>query len=527
MSDSITDSVRRALIVGINAYPERPLDGCIADAELMAQVLRDSFAFDEKNVTLLRDRAASREKLLAELDQLIDVTNAGDTAFFFYAGHGATAENDDLTEASGNDSTLNLCEDPREDIYDDELQARLDALCEKTDFAVLVIDACHSATITRDAADPTHKVRSGTPVRKSARPPKNLGAHAAKATAPATAPYTFIAACRDDEEAKESSIAGDENSHHGALTWALAQELTAAKSGETWRDVFERVSRSVTKAHSEQHPQIEGNANRELFGLRSFPTVEYVQVTDRASASVVIAAGALHGVVVGATYTVYADNTKSLTDETPALGALEVTLVKGTTSRARIVSETTDGAIAVGTRAFAAKVGSVEEMLATENTDPKTRLKGAVTLELWKLVGETWEVAESDAKAKMPVYTSGDRIAFSITSTVDTPLFVNLFDVDAQHTVTAFTKGDANRLVGNGTFEIGKADGRKISMPHDGPDAIEYFKLFASVSEVRLQYLTQLDPLARAPAELKAISADDWTAVTRQIMLRKAPAAES
>ena len=524
MSDSTTDSVRRALLVGINAYQQRPLDGCIADAELMAKVLCDSFAFDEKNVTVLRDRAASREKLLAELDQLIDVTNAGDTAFFFYAGHGATAENDDDTEASGNDSTLNLCEEPREDIYDDELQARLEALAEKTQFTVLVIDACHSATITRAVTDTTRRVRSGTPVQKSSRPPKNLGSHAPGAMPQATAACTFLAACRDDEEAEESAVAGDVSNHHGALTWALAQELTAAKGGETWRDVFERVSRSVTKAHSTQHPQIEGNADRELFGLRSFPTVEYVPVTDRASASVVIGAGALHGVPVGATYTVYADNTKAPTAKTPVLGTLEVTLVKGTTSRARIVSETKDGAIAAGTRAFAARRGSVEEMLATVNTDPKTKLEGAVTLELWKLTGDTWEVAGIDETAKMPIYDSGDRIAFSITSTVDTPLFVNLFDVDAHDAVTAFTKGDANRLAGRGTFEIGKADGRKIAMTQDGADATEHFKLFASVSEVHLQYLTQLDPRARAPEELKAISAEDWTAVTRQIMLRAKPA---
>jgi hypothetical protein len=123
----------------------------------------------------------------------------------------------------------------------------------------------------------------------------------------------------------------------------------------------------------------------------------------------------------------------------------------------------------------------------------------------------------------MPIYESGERIGFSITSTVDTPLFVNLFDVDAHNAVTAFTKGDANRLVGKGTFEIGKADGRKIAMMQDGPDAIERFKLFASVSEVHLQYLTQLDPRGRAPEELKVISADDWTAVTREILLRQAP----
>jgi hypothetical protein len=523
MPDTTAAGVRRALLVGINAYKDKPLDGCIADAELMAQVLRDTFAFDEKNVTVLRDRAASREKLLAEFDQLIDVTNAGDTAFVFYAGHGATADSDDHTEASGKDSTLNLCEDPREDVYDDELKARLDALAEKTQFTVLVVDACNSGTITRDVADPTRKVRSGTPVKKSARPPKNLGPHAATPTTAATAAYTLIAASRDDEEAEESAVAGDDNNHHGALTWALAQELTAAKGGETWRDVFQRVARRVTTAHPTQHPQLEGNADRELFGLRTIPTVAYVQVTDRASASVVIGAGALHGVTVGTTYTVYADDTKAPTDTTPALGTLEVTIVKGTTSRARIVTESQDGAIAPGTRAFAAALGSVEQMLATVNTDPKTKLTGAVTLELWKLVGETWEVAAIDPVAKMPIYESGERIGFSITSTVDTPLFVNLFDVDAHNAVTAFTKGDANRLVGKGTFEIGKADGRKIAMMQDGPDAIERFKLFASVSEVHLQYLTQLDPRGRAPEELKVISADDWTAVTREILLRQAP----
>ena len=122
----------------------------------------------------------------------------------------------------------------------------------------------------------------------------------------------------------------------------------------------------------------------------------------------------------------------------------------------------------------------------------------------------------------MPVFASGERIAFSITSTLDTPVFVNLFDFDAQGSVSAFTKGNANMLAPNTTFEIGKADGRKIALTRDSDDAVESFKLFASISAVDLSYLTRLDPLARATEKPEPVSAEDWTAVTRQVLLRRA-----
>ncbi|HYW50706.1 MAG TPA: caspase family protein, partial [Gemmatimonadaceae bacterium] len=128
MPEAASARVRRALVIGINAYTRRPLDGCVADAELMARILRERFAFAEADITLLRNREASREAVLSELDALVDATNADDTAFIFYAGHGALAKNEDSSEASGYDNTLNVCDDPREDIYDHEIEARLQAL---------------------------------------------------------------------------------------------------------------------------------------------------------------------------------------------------------------------------------------------------------------------------------------------------------------------------------------------------------------------------------------------------------------
>ncbi len=520
MPDSAPGTVRRALLIGIDTYVLKPLDGCVADAELMATVLRERFAFDEQNITLLRNRDASRTAVLAAFDQLVAATQSGDTALFYYAGHGSLGATDDGTEASGSDSTLNVWEDPREDVYDDEIHARLQALGERTPHTVMIIDACHSGTIARDADASAPKERWNVPVSRAQRPVLDLGPHAVASRA--TDSYVLISACRDDEIAKESAKTGDDGSAHGALTFALAQALLQAKNGATWRDVFEPVARGITRQYADQHPQIEGNADRELFGLREFTPLEYVTVTDRARARVTLAAGALHGVSNGDSYTVFAADTKDPATAAP-LGRVEVLQTHGTSSESRIVAEVTPGTIVTGTRAFPAQRTTVERALALANTNPKSRLRGTMTLDIWRMQPDgTWSVAESDAAAGMPVFASGERIAFSITSTLDTPVFVNLFDFDAQGSVSAFTKGNANMLAPNRTFEIGKADGRKIALTRDGDDAVESFKLFASISAVDLSYLTRLDPLARATENPEPISAEDWTAVTRQVLLRRA-----
>lgn len=521
MPESTTGGVRRALLIGVDAYTKKPLDGCVADARMMAEVLEQRFRFEKANITLMLNEAARRDAVLSELDQLVDLTESDDVAFIFYAGHGSQSINSDDTESSGYDSTFNVSDDPREDILDDEIAARLAALGGKSPHTVMVVDACNSGTLAR-SADVGPKERWSPPISRAELPEAARQLQQARGTSrsAATPTYVLFTACRDGEIAQETVIPGDVPSHHGAMSFALVHELQRAVAGDTWRELFDRVARKVTSVHKEQHPQIDGNIDREVFGLRDLPPMPFVTVTDRASTSVVLAAGSLHGVTMGSTYTIYPDGTKDTTGVEP-LGAVVVTLVKGTTSRARITSEKGADAIVIGTRAVTPQQGTVEAALALDNTDPASAMRGTVTLELLRRdANGAWSVAVDDAAFGMPVFDSGDRIAFRITSTLDEPVFVNLFDFDPSGSVSAKTKGWANQLRPKGVFEIG-TDTRKISMKWDADDAVESFKLFASVSQVDLSWLLHLDQPSRGAEDAASLAAGDWCTQVKPIRIRR------
>jgi hypothetical protein len=514
-------SVRRALIVGVNTYKRRPLEGCVADAKAMDQLLRDRFSFDASNIRLLLDASATRDAVLSELDEIVDLTQPGDVAFFFYAGHGSISENDEDTESSGFDSTLMVSDTPRQDILDDEIRERLTALGAKTPHTVMIFDACHSGTIAR-SADAEPAGRWYPPINRSALPEAaRAGAASRSASATPGEKFTIISACRDDEIAKEAVISGDDATSHGALTFALVTELQRAASGDTWRDVFDRVSVQVTKAHRDQHPQMDGAGDREIFGLRHIAPMPHVLVTDRATQSVSLAGGAMHGVLMGQQFTIYPTGTKDVTGVEP-LGTVEVIVVKGTASRAKIITEREPGAIMIGARAVTPEKMTVAEALAMDNQKPESRLRGAITLEILRRGSDDkWRVAENDTAAGMPVFESGERIAFRISSTLDEPVFVNLFDFDPAGAVGALTKGTANKLAREKVFEIG-TDTRKIALKWESESpGVESFKVFASVREVDLSFLTHLDEPARATEEIAPLDVDDWSTHARQVQLKR------
>ncbi|MFJ4255998.1 alkaline phosphatase family protein [Pseudomonas monteilii] len=81
---------RRALIVGINDYPdaEMRLNGCINDTYLISRMLQES-GYDAGDIRLLHDARATRTNLEERLEWLMEGTRSGDERLFFYSGHGA------------------------------------------------------------------------------------------------------------------------------------------------------------------------------------------------------------------------------------------------------------------------------------------------------------------------------------------------------------------------------------------------------------------------------------------------------
>ena len=518
--------VRRALLIGINDYAVKPLRGCVGDAQVMAALLRERFSFQDANITLLLDRQASLAAVEREKARLLEQTQPGDMVFFFYAGHGTVFEQSDGTEASGHGTTFCLSEEPREDLYDEDFGEWLDALATRTDHVVLIIDCCHSGTISRDGGDAAVEaplVRRTAPPASGARPARRRTGPRRTITGLPASTHTMLVACRDDQLASEIWLDETHTATSGALSLVLCRELRAARDGDTWRDLFERVAPQVSelarKADGHQSPQMEGRTDRVLFGLTEFAPVSPVRISERSSVDVLLDAGALHGVATGTVFVVYPEGSKAGDDAVP-LGRVQVIQVRGTTSHARILAESSDGAIEAGARAVSSAQDSFAMALAIANTDTRSALAGTVTLEVMRRAADgTFAPIGAPTDGARPTFDSGERVALRITNRSAVPVFATLFYFSPRGTVTQLSQGNANLVPPGGSFDIGTADRGKLTLRWDGESATASFKLFASTTQVDLGYLERVGQAARESEGLTLSTADDWTTDTESVTL--------
>ncbi len=162
----------------VNGAPnQRNLAGAVNDARRMADLATSSLGFPANDVVLLTDLDATRAGILkAFRKELIEKTAPGDRVLFYYAGHGAQ-----VSDVSGDETEDGLDEvlvptDASADlgapdatlggvVLDDEIDALVSEL--KGREVTVIVDACHSGTITRGALEARQTApRPGyTPVR--------------------------------------------------------------------------------------------------------------------------------------------------------------------------------------------------------------------------------------------------------------------------------------------------------------------------------------------------------------------------
>lgn len=356
-------TTKRALLIGIDNYRNiRTLDGCVNDSQLMRRVLVERFGFPEAHVTQLLDGQATRAATLAAFDALVASTGQDDVVVIHFAGHGSQMRDREGDEPSGFDSTLMPVDTGREphenrDITDDEIHQVLEALAAKTPHITVLVDACHSGTVTRDAfgaktrsVEPDLRPIEALPPSPVPRAGQTRGASGASGWLPLGDKYVLIAGCRDDEESKEY-FPPEGGGPHGALTYFLAQQLRTATTSTTYRDIFDVAAAKVTAYNPIQHPQMEGTADKCVFGVTDLSPEPFLRVTARAGDSVTLSGGQALGVTAGSTYAVLGPEAKRH-DPAAVLGTLTIRTVTPFEATADVVGETAPGAIAGGTRAF-------------------------------------------------------------------------------------------------------------------------------------------------------------------------------
>src|SRR5579862_4306489 len=148
-----------SLFVGIDSYPNpaHSLYGCVNDARGFADFVKTRIApaVAEYHPKLLSDGDATRANILAGFSHLSQAAT-GDTALFFYAGHGsqqsAPPEFWDIEPDRLNETLV--CWDSRQpggwDLADKELAVLLKNTAAGGAHVIVILDCCHSGSGTRD-----------------------------------------------------------------------------------------------------------------------------------------------------------------------------------------------------------------------------------------------------------------------------------------------------------------------------------------------------------------------------------------
>ena len=302
-----------ALVVGIDEYPDpqHRLAGCVNDAQAVASFLQSQVPAQHLSLKTMLNAEVSRQALIDAFRQHLGQAGLSDTAFFFYAGHGSQERAPEMfwtIEPDRLDETL-VCHDSRTpggwDLADKEIALLLGELGAKQPHIAVVLDCCHSGSGTR-AAHWSDVVRR-FPTDSRDRP---LDAflpgviEAARRTVsgdsgwdtPDTGRHVLLAACRDDQEAKEYS-AGTQR--RGAFTWFLLEALQTGGSGVTYREAYKRARALLEVNVAAQTPQIEASDDADLdrpfLGGKVRSQQGIYTVRRRADGAWTIDAGRVHG----------------------------------------------------------------------------------------------------------------------------------------------------------------------------------------------------------------------------------------
>jgi hypothetical protein len=262
---------RRALLVGAQTYG---LAGPERDVVAMAAGLAGHGFADIRQCV---GPDATRDGIMAAYEQLIAATEPGDVALVYYSGHGSYIRPlpDEVVEIAANNRQFIVPTDHRESFGDDfrgitaiELSVLLGRLTGKTTNAVVVLDCCHSAMMSRTLSTQVPKqltkatmldmaehlrrrLGEGMPINLSDELGNN---HAVR-----------IVACGAEEVAYEQ-LRWDGSGSYGLLTDAFLRALDeAAEVPVSWSRLVDRIRRLVQEEAPHQRPEVEGPAERRLF----------------------------------------------------------------------------------------------------------------------------------------------------------------------------------------------------------------------------------------------------------------------
>ncbi|GAA1642889.1 hypothetical protein GCM10009679_54830 [Saccharothrix algeriensis] len=250
-----------ALLVGIDAYrePVPELRGCVNDVVDARRYLLDA-GIPQGDIRMLADGAATKSAVVDLFREHLGQAGPGDSALFWYSGHGSTAPVPDVgwhLESSGTTMQTLVCADSREpggaDLYDKELALVIKEVAARGPHVAVVLDCCHAGGGTRTL--PSARARHTPAPALAPEPAAMLPGVLELLTAggpPAAPDHVLLSACQDNQRAFECR--GPDGAQRGVFSLGLLAELRRAGAPRTYRELVPAVLSFVENRIKEQTP---------------------------------------------------------------------------------------------------------------------------------------------------------------------------------------------------------------------------------------------------------------------------------
>jgi hypothetical protein len=415
----------RAVLIGIDDYTQRPLNGCVNDIDQIESILLDRLNVPAERITRfaapraeaasstrLSSLAPTRDALRDFLEDLAGKVGPDDCVFLYYSGHGSRATTEVNGQLISREALVPVDyrneSDPQRNrlLYDYELNGLLARIAEKAGDLTVVLDCCHSASVDRGEGERQVEIPETQQISPQALPGGNL-AKDASGMASAAAAHMLVAACRANESAYEIGPAPDGSKpHQGAFSRALAQILESIDQplqSLRWWDISVALTDRLKLLATEnrpQNPMIVGHEGRRVFG-GPWARRDLGYALHQSGESFHIEAGTLTGLSEGAEVAVYGAEPdrfpilNSAQDHAARIGLLRVD--KAETSSCTAVSVKGGFKLPQGARGRLVKPGEPDNLVVA--LDPFD-IQLAASLAAWGIVGAPPETPGAEARLR-------------------------------------------------------------------------------------------------------------------------------
>jgi hypothetical protein len=329
MGDQRITVTHYAILIGINAYPDRPLQGCVRDVQniktylegvlnsIHIQMFTATKSANPESTNPTEDPILwpTYHNVTSALEKATTLAKAGDVVYIHYSGHGTRGTPcSEFSNKSTGDLALVLLNKGKENdvryLWGPRLALSLKAMVDKGLVITLVLDCCFSASVYRrddpsvrflpydaeidsefllDLERGTEDGAGGLASREASMLPNWLINPDG---------YAILVACGPHEEALERKFDGQ---MHGVLSYFLLRTLKECGGlRKKHKDIYDHLHANFRNSAPQQNPILYGNTSQGFFAhANSEITASTVPIIEKQDGSLELQAGQAHGVSDG------------------------------------------------------------------------------------------------------------------------------------------------------------------------------------------------------------------------------------